>query len=178
MSVMETVAHNRSVIKRAKAGDLLEFPRGFYSHWAVYIGNEEVVHLAGTENDGINGNFNSGHVFTICGKSFNKAQVKKEDIWNVICGSKIKINNDKDKKCDPRPAHEIVEEALMKLGEIGYNVLWENCEHFAAYCRYGVAWSKQANNFLTAAVGVGTVVMVGALLKEMFWGNGEKKQET
>lgn len=142
----------------------------------------------------------------------------------------------------------------MKLGEIGYNVLWENCEHFAAYCRYGVAWSKQvlrswiskmalfvafygkclivkcmfllqstdalycitsetikstcidssqwnvdrppflwlylcrgfkvlyfilqANNFLTAAVGVGTVVMVGALLKEMFWGNGEKKQET
>lgn len=68
--------------------------------WPSRTGNEEVVHLAGTENDGINGNFNSGHVFTICGKSFNKAQVKKEDIWNVICGSKIKINNDKDKKCE------------------------------------------------------------------------------
>lgn len=45
MSVMETVAHNRSVIKRAKAGDLLEFPRGFYSHWAVYIGTYSHIHL-------------------------------------------------------------------------------------------------------------------------------------
>jgi hypothetical protein len=36
----------------------------------------------------------------------------------------------------------------------------------------------QANNFLTVAVAGGAMVMVGALLKEMFWGNGEKKQKT
>jgi hypothetical protein len=30
--------YNKSVIDRAQEGDLLEFPRGVYSHWAVYIG--------------------------------------------------------------------------------------------------------------------------------------------
>lgn len=31
-------SHNRSVISKAKEGDLLEINRGCNSHWAVYIG--------------------------------------------------------------------------------------------------------------------------------------------
>lgn len=31
-------SHNRSVISKAKEGDLLEIYRGYNSHWAVYIG--------------------------------------------------------------------------------------------------------------------------------------------
>ena len=31
------------------------------------------------------------------------------------------------------------------IGEIGYNVLYENCEHFASFCRYGVAKSVQVH---------------------------------
>lgn len=48
----------------------------------------------------------------------------------------------------PRRPHEIVEKAILKIGEIGYNVLWKNCEHFAAYCRYGVDWSEQVSTVL------------------------------
>ncbi|XP_062579293.1 phospholipase A and acyltransferase 1-like [Saccostrea cucullata] len=165
---------NRQVINRARKGDLLEFPRGFYSHWAVYIGNEEVVHLAGIDNDGINGNSNPSHVFSICGKTYKKAVVKMENFWTVVGDSEAKINNNKDRKCSPHPAHKIVQEALKKLGEIGYNVLWKNCEHFAAYCRYGVNWSEQADKALGAIMWTGAAVMVGGLLIGMF---GGKKEE-
>ena len=36
---MELTARNRSVIRRARPGDLLKFDRGAYFHWAVYIGS-------------------------------------------------------------------------------------------------------------------------------------------
>lgn len=36
--------------------------------------------------------------------------------------------------------YEIVEEVIMKIGDIGYNVFWKNCEYFVVFCRYGVNW--------------------------------------
>ena len=33
------VAHNTTVLSALEEGDMVEFPRGAYSHWAVYIGN-------------------------------------------------------------------------------------------------------------------------------------------
>lgn len=38
MAAKTLESYNRSVIAEAKEGDLLEFNRGVYSHWAVYIG--------------------------------------------------------------------------------------------------------------------------------------------
>lgn len=164
MAATTLESYNRAVIKKAKEGDLLEFKRILYSHWAVYMGNEEVVHLAGVENGGQSSSVNPSHSFTISGKIFSKAMVKKDSVWNVAQGSKVKINNDKDKKLKPRNAKEIVTEASSKIGEIGYNMLWKNCEHFTSYCRYGVNWSKQADNAMLA---LGAVV-VGGIVEEYF----------
>ena len=44
--------------------------------------------------------------------------------------------------------HVIVKRALSRLGNIGYNMLWSNCEHFASWCRYGMAWSEQVDKFM------------------------------
>lgn len=38
MAAKQFDSHNRSVIQTARKGDLLEFERSLYSHWAVYIG--------------------------------------------------------------------------------------------------------------------------------------------
>ncbi|KAK7504445.1 hypothetical protein BaRGS_00004311 [Batillaria attramentaria] len=156
--------HNMTLLEELEEGDMIEFPRGAYSHWAVYIGNEEVVHLAGDEDDGIDGQFDSTHLFTISGQRFTKALVKVENFWNVVAGSFAKKNNEKDKKYKPLTKVEIVQNALSKLGSIGYNVLFENCEHFAAWCRYGVKKSDQVDNFLTAfALGTAAAATVGLL---------------
>ena len=40
MSVVpaSVLAHNASLLNDLEEGDLVEFPRGAYSHWATYIG--------------------------------------------------------------------------------------------------------------------------------------------
>lgn len=151
---------NRDVIQRAQIGDQLEFHRGVYSHWAVYMGNEEVIHLTGISSTCT---FNPNHIFTIGGKLFAKAEVKRESVWNVVCDSKVEINNDKDKSCRPLRTDEIVRIAMGMIGDIGYNVLWQNCEHFAALCRYGVSWSKQADNALETIMVGGAIVIVAGM---------------
>ena len=59
------------------------------------------------------------------------------------------------------PADRIVGNALMKLGEVGYNILYENCEHFASWCRYGEGKSDQADTVLT---GLSLVTAIGTTL--------------
>lgn len=159
---------NINVIQRARIGDQLEFHRGVYSHWAVYVGNEEVIHLAGINSFDSTCTFNPKHTFTIGGKIFIKAKVKRESVWKVIRDSEVEINNDKDKSCRPYRPHEIGRIAMGMIGDIGYNILWQNCEHFAAFCRYGVAWSKQADNALTAIVVGSTIVAVAGLAYEFY----------
>jgi hypothetical protein len=38
MAVLQVQQHNANVLESLEAGDLVEFKRGVYSHWAVYIG--------------------------------------------------------------------------------------------------------------------------------------------
>ncbi|XP_063416251.1 phospholipase A and acyltransferase 2-like [Mytilus trossulus] len=142
-------------------GDLLEIDRGTYSHWAVYIGNKEVVHVSG-----IGGRVasNSGHLLTVSGVKFNKAEVKREHICNVVGTSELSINNSKDRGNKCRPPKEVVKRALSKIGPLEYNLLWSNCEHFASWCRNGSAISNQVDKFVTAGMVLGTLFIIGKLL--------------
>lgn len=144
-----------------KEGDLLEIDRGAYCHWAVYIGNNEVVHVTGIDGPVA---AKPGHSFSVSGVHFNKAEVKKENVFKVLGSSKCKINNKKDGKNKCYTAKEIVERALSMIGPLKYNVLWSNCEHFAFWCRNGSAISDQADNLLTAGMVFGSLVIIGGLL--------------
>ncbi len=42
----------------------------------------------------------------------------------------------------------VVRRAMSRLGEQKYNLLFNNCEHFATWCKTGVSYSKQVNDFL------------------------------
>ncbi|KAL8591678.1 hypothetical protein ACOMHN_056794 [Nucella lapillus] len=159
MKLLDVRKHNETLLSCIDVGDLIEFPRGHYSHWAVYIGNEEVVHLSGDENDGINGQIDAKHFFTISGQRFGKAIIKVENFWSVVGGTKAEINNTKDKKYKPLPKAQIVKNALERIGRVGYNVLFENCEHFTSLCRYGENKSEQVDNFLT---GMAVLTAIGA----------------
>ena len=49
----------------------------------------------------------------------------------------------------PKTGEEIVKKAKEMIGEIGYNLLWSNCEHFAKLCRYDVKQSDQVHCFFS-----------------------------
>ena len=63
----------------------------------------------------------------------------------------------------PLPEKEIVKNAYSRVGAATYNLLHENCEHFATWCRYGVSKSVQADTFLIA-LGIGTAVVAAAVI--------------
>lgn len=115
----------------AKPGDLIEIFRGCYQHWAVYVGNNDVVHLS------ITGTGSSS-------SSSGPGRVTKENIWQVVGSSKFKVNNLLDGKYIPRDPQDIVKEACDMVGQpVSYSVLSNNCEHFATARRYGKAESRQ-----------------------------------
>ncbi|XP_065556477.1 phospholipase A and acyltransferase 3-like isoform X2 [Artemia franciscana] len=141
--------------KMLHIGDLLEFERGHYRHWAVYIGNgskyeNEVVHLC---NLGSTGRwFSGGSKFTE-GQNNSGNPVQAGDLFDVWADSACRINNSYDEKSHPFPWHEIYNRAILfsfaseKEFE-RYNVLKMNCEHFAHFVRNHHAESQQVKDFL------------------------------
>ncbi|KAK0065905.1 HRAS-like suppressor 2 [Biomphalaria pfeifferi] len=155
--------HNKRVLEDARVGDKIQFRRTIYSHWGIYLGDENVIHLSGDENDGLSDDFRPEHLFSICGQMFDKANVCIDNFWKVVGNDIAYINNCDDKWCALAP-EKIVKRAKEKLGAVGYNIIFSNCEHFANWCRYGQCKSDQADKFLTGvAVVGGTALAVGTV---------------
>ncbi|XP_071385282.1 phospholipase A and acyltransferase 3-like [Centroberyx affinis] len=161
--------------EKPEIGDLIEIFRGSYQHWAVYIGDGFVVHLAPPSEVPEAGANSMMSVFC------EKAVVKREELWDVVGTNHWQINNGLDKKYKPRSAHVIVKEARSVVGqELPYCVFRGNCEHFATELRYGKAESRQvrkAGEYVMAAgvatvVGLGLVALAGAL-----FGGGKKEKD-
>ncbi|XP_062892403.1 phospholipase A and acyltransferase 3-like isoform X2 [Mobula hypostoma] len=117
-------------------GDSIEISRGIYQHWAIYIGDGDVVHLT---SDGASVDVSYGY-----SSSTAIAVVKREPLAMVIGNDCWRINNDADRKWRPFPRHKIVERAKSEVGKKKrYQVLGANCEHFVNSVRYGKGLSYQ-----------------------------------
>ncbi|XP_013063866.2 phospholipase A and acyltransferase 2-like [Biomphalaria glabrata] len=169
--------HNLEVLQRLKLGDRVRFDRGFYSHWGIHIGRGKIVHLAGRGNDGINANVHIGYSFSIAGVQFSKAEICIEDFWSVVDDSKAYIDNSLDSKLEAYDPFTVVSNATQRLGEVGYNLIYSNCEHFVNWCRYGKCKSDQVENAVTGmviAVAAGvTAGLIYGLVK--YFGTEEKE---
>ncbi|CAL8264255.1 unnamed protein product [Lota lota] len=162
---------------KPEPGDLIEIFRGSYQHWAVYIGDGFVVHLAPpSEVPGAGAN---SMMSVFC----EGALVKQDELWDVVGTDKWQINNLLDDQYEPRPAHTVVREARALVGaELSYCVFQRNCEHFATELRYGKAHSRQVRKAgeVVLAAGVATVVGLGlvALAGAIFGGGSKEKKNT
>ncbi|XP_076472502.1 phospholipase A and acyltransferase 4-like [Babylonia areolata] len=137
---------NRALLDELEPGDLIEIKRGTYSHYAVYAGHKRVVHLVGIRASIIRRHLNGS--FSIGGERFNRAEVKEEDFWKVVGKSVARKNNYLDEKYHPLPGHQVVAIARSHIGPAEYDVLFNNCEHFATKCRYFQSVSRQAESFI------------------------------
>ncbi|KAK3763728.1 hypothetical protein RRG08_021400 [Elysia crispata] len=170
---------NKTLLSELEPGDLIEFPRGAYSHWGVYIGNELVSHLAGEEDDGINAAMRPEHLFTISGVKFNKAKVSLQNFWDIVEDCAARKNNKRDGSWQPLSREKIITNATSRLGEVGYSLIYSNCEHFAKWCRYGVSKSDQVENVVTGlAVGGAAALTAGIVYAfAKFWGASAEEEE-
>ncbi|XP_053266424.1 phospholipase A and acyltransferase 3-like [Podarcis raffonei] len=139
-----------------KPGDQIEIYRIGYQHWAIYVGDGYVVHLTAAD-EGIG----SSPSIPLSANT-KKAVVKKEKLSKVAGNDYWMVNNEKDRKYKPRPVCEIISTANEYVGmKIDYNVVMQNCEHFAAILRYGQPYSRQAEVGIwgTFAASVGAVFL-------------------
>ncbi|MED6233746.1 hypothetical protein ATANTOWER_016090 [Ataeniobius toweri] len=163
--------------EKPKLGDLIEIFRGSYQHWAVYVGDGFVVHLAPPSE--VPGAGNSSMMSVLS----DKAVVKKKELWDVVGTDKWKINNSLDNNYKPRPAYVIVQDACNMVGlELPYSVITRNCEHFVNELRYGKAESRQVQKAGEVVFAAGAAAAVGlgvfALARALFGGSQKENDNT
>lgn len=152
-------AHNERVLATLERGDAVMFKGKLFSHWALYIGDGQVIHLTTINGTSV--------------VSSRGALVRIDDFFDVAADCKASINNSKDERLPVRSEDAIISTAKSMIGEVPFDVLWNNSEHFVSYCRHGISTSYQARkaacagllvgSSAPAAVPIGIAIVAGAV---------------
>ncbi|XP_064145026.1 phospholipase A and acyltransferase 5 [Loxodonta africana] len=130
---------------KPRPGDLIEIFRIGYEHWAIYVEDDYVVHLASPSEE-----FEAGSITSVFS---NRAVVKYSRLEDVLHGCSWKINNKLDGTYLPLPVDKIIQRTKMMINKIvQYSLIEGNCEHFVNDLRYGVPRSQQVEHALREGV--------------------------
>ncbi|KAM6158901.1 phospholipase A and acyltransferase 5 [Rhynchocyon petersi] len=138
---------------RPKPGDLIEIFRIGYEHWALYVEDGYVVHLAPPSEA-----FEVGSVTSVFS---SRAIVQYSRLEDVLHGCSWKVNNKLDGTYVPLPVDKIIQRTKRMINKIvQYSLIEGNCEHFVNDLRYGVHRSQQVENALMrGAKAAGAVIL-------------------
>ena len=105
--------------------------QGIYHH-GIYIGNDEVIQF-GLPIDML--------------RPKEEVKVLKSSVEEFLQGGflEVRIFDRKERKIK-NDDQKIVEIAISKLGEDGYDIVHNNCEHFANFCVFNKKESQQVDN--------------------------------
>lgn len=124
-----------------KMGDHIYAPidavHGVATHHGIYVGRGNVIHFTGLITDPGNA----------------KIQVDKLSLFSTKT-PKVRDYAGAD-VFSPR---EVVRRARSRLGERGYSLTMNNCEHFASWCKVGSHRSSQVDTGMVVLAPVGGVV--------------------
>ncbi len=67
-----------------------------------------------------------------------------------------------------------IQRAKSRLGERKYNLLFNNCEHFATWCKTGVSYSQQIKDFVPVIAQMNTDKLYEPIKRAIEEGNKEK----
>ncbi|XP_062499881.1 lecithin retinol acyltransferase-like [Corticium candelabrum] len=99
------------------------------------------------------------------------AEIKKSELMDFFSGRNVlyQFIYEKGKCFSPEEVIHRAEQILLTGKWPGYELLKNNCEHFATFCKKGKAYSNQVKECVTKAVttigvGVGLVAAVGGVV--------------
>jgi hypothetical protein len=134
-----------------------------FHHYGIYSGNRNVIHLRGkTEKieettiaefarDALDDGLIEVMLFNLAKIEELEAYIVTMDGWDknyeIEVKDGVKINREGlSSSISPKKS---LKRAKSKLGQTGYDLIKNNCEHFALWCRIGLAVSTQAFNSKT-----------------------------
>lgn len=126
------------VQKMPQKGDHIRVQRmnGLYAHHGIYVSDEEVIHFTGKDDDSI--------------LDWSKPEVIQTDLAYFLKGGTLEVKEYTDEEfADLYSPEQIVTYARACLGDKGYNLIFNNCEHFANVCTLGRFRSHQVEKVFT-----------------------------
>lgn len=119
--------------KEPRSGDIIRVKVNFYHHYGIFVNENLIVQFGLPDNTGI---------------PPEEISVLTTDIYTFLNGSDLEtaILDRKEERARRSP-EQTVEIALSRVGERGYNILHNNCEHFVNECVFG----KTKSDFLENA---------------------------
>ena len=162
--------------QKAKAGDVIFVDRGLFKHFGVYIGKNRVIHYAPPQGEfkfdadeaciheaPLEEFLDGDATYYVC--QFSQDEQDKEDsLWDIVRTALEVIAGDdevKKKRYHIYTPRATVARAKRRIGERSYDLLENNCEHFALWCKTGISESKQVESLLEC---VSTIKLVTKLL--------------
>lgn len=132
-------------------GDLLEVPRTLFTHFGIYLGENRVAHLIPDILPALTADSAQiGEMVTntrlVLGVLSKRASIRVDSVEDFAYGAGILLNvMDRAVRRSPLSGEEVARRAEKLVGSVSYSLLWNNCEHFVTYCRYGTAQSLQTD---------------------------------
>ena len=119
-------------LKEAEPGDMIRMPIGELYHYGIYISDNEIIQ------------FGEPPVSFI--RKDEDIEVCVTDVEGFMCGQFLEVAEfDHKEMKKKRTAEQIIATARARIGERGYNLLHNNCEHFANECVFGECKSDQSD---------------------------------
>ncbi len=113
-------------------GSQIRVNRGYYYHHGIYESDDVIYQFASPEGSEV---------------SPETAVVGTTTLAKFLKGGEleVRIYTEEEKQKLKKPK-EIIEYAKAHIGERGYNLITNNCEHFSNRCAFGVSQSDQIND--------------------------------
>ena len=112
-------------------GDMIRVGLGEIYHVGIYVSDDEIIQFGLAPS-----------MRALLRDS--EIEVLSSDIDTFLAGGFLEVAEfDKKEKKKHRSPKEVVAYARSKIGTRGYNILYNNCEHFATACITGVATCSQ-----------------------------------
>ena len=150
-----------------RKGDVIGVHRigGVYDHYGIYTGNSKVIHFSNEGSDfgsdirvrrATLSQFKNGadNVFVVDFEAY-RDYIENPSLFDLLEEGIVGIALRKlfGNELTLYSPEETVERAESQLGREGYNIVFNNCEHFAVWCKTGVKESSQVQRFIESIGG-------------------------
>lgn len=119
-------------VKTPVYGDIIRTKVTFYHHYGIFLSPDQVIQF-GLADD--------------VSRPAEEVRVLQSDVYTFLGGGELEVGvPDREERKKLRPAEQIAQAALSRLGEGGYDILHNNCEHFVNECAFGEKTSSFVEN--------------------------------
>ena len=118
------------IVRELKPGDHIRFKYKSFYHHGLYEGDGMVIHFAGPSMEQL--------------VEPDLVTVRRDTLDDFGAGRNIEVRKYTfAEKLKKNPVSKTLKLAEARLGEKGYDIIYNNCEHFVNACVFGKAYSTQ-----------------------------------